>query len=199
MGRLSIILTIKKLNIYLSKTHSLHSKMTYIAFFFCWLAEVCFVSLTLAHLFFSPWVILSCPFVLLSISVLSLCGGGSDGLLSVFSDSDAAAHACLGVLSHWLNVIALVQKCPFAPVSLSWEICRWFVLVSLRSSYRLWNTFFFHSCCKNLYLCCSVPQLLLIFCFFFLCPHRISLRIQRLSPHPCVCARACVCLWLPCW
>lgn len=33
MGRLSIRLTIKKLNIYLSKTHSLHSKMTYIAFF----------------------------------------------------------------------------------------------------------------------------------------------------------------------
>lgn len=28
--------------------------------------------------------------------------------------------------------------------------------------------------------------------FFFLCPHRISLRIQRLSPHPCVCARVCV-------
>lgn len=59
MGCLSITLNHKEINIYLSETHSLHSKMTYIAFFFfCWFAEVCFVSLTLAHLFFSLWVIL---------------------------------------------------------------------------------------------------------------------------------------------
>lgn len=51
MGYMSITLDHKGLNIYLSEKHSLHSKMTYIAFF-GWFSDVRFISLTLSHPFF---------------------------------------------------------------------------------------------------------------------------------------------------
>lgn len=144
--------------------------MTYIAFFIFIFLLVC-RSLQKFRSSCSPFLLsvgdslISLRFFL-SISVISLRGGGSEALLSVFSDSDAAAHVCLGVLSHWLNVIALVQKCLFSPVSLSWEICRRFVPVHLRSYYLLWNVSFFCGWCKSLYLLCLISLLLLIFCFF---------------------------------
>lgn len=191
MGRLSIRLTIKKLNIYLSKTHSLHSKMTYIAFFLL-------VGRSLLRFFnsCSPFLLsVGDSFMPLRPSV-HLCAFSLWGWIRWTSVSLLWLRRCCSCLSGCF--IPLTQRyCsgPEMPVCTGVSVVRNLPMVRPRLSEKFLPSLkhiFFHSCCKNLYLCCSIPQLLLIFCFFFLCPHRISLRIQRLSPHPCVCARVCV-------
>lgn len=168
--------------------------MTYIAFF-CWLSDNCFSSLTLPHSFFSLWLI---PLFSLYFAVW-LCRfstwGGSDGLLSVFSDSASVTLVCLGGdLSH-----RLVQNGPFPPVSPSFvnlPVERLRPSESFRSCYRLWIApdleccwfYFFHGWCKSISFD-SLPSCCSYFVFFLVLTR--FLRVSYLSS----CARVYVCVW----